>query len=80
MKSTGPNSAENAAPGLATPEKTPKPDKTAAPSEARPDDTQTTLSPGQARPGGTDKGPASRPSGDPAIPERKGGPRKNGET
>jgi hypothetical protein len=80
-KSTGPNKVETAAPGVTTPDKSQKPVKSAAPDEVGPEDAQASPPPDEVRSGGTDKGPASRPSHGPAIPERKpAGPNKLGDT
>jgi hypothetical protein len=80
-KSTGPTKFDTTTPAGVTPEKSQKPDKDAAPDVAGPEDAQESPHPGQVRPGGTDKGPASRPSHAPTIPERRpAGPPKPGET
>jgi len=77
-KSTGPSKVDKAAAGGTAPEKSQKPDKSAAPDEAGPDGGQGSPPPGQVR---TDKGPASRPSHAPTSPDPKRvGPEKSGET
>ena len=73
-KSTGPTKVDKAVVGGNTPEKSQKPDKGAAPNEAGPKGAQGSAPPGQAGPGGTNKGPASRPSRAPTTPERKPAP------
>jgi hypothetical protein len=77
-KSTGPTKVAAAG---GTPEKSQKPDKSAAPDEAGPEGAQGSPPPGQDRPSDTDKGPASHPSRAPTIPERKpAGPNDLGDT